>query len=138
MQTSAESQLLWWLALATGVLVIIVVAALLTIVLTVASAIDDEAQTINQTAKDISGSTVQLLYALRVNATLNSIVGGAGLILQQAGRLAAHVQSCAGCPGCQASVRPPTPAAPEPAAAPAAARPRTATPAAGKAPWSWS
>ncbi|MBJ7609149.1 MAG: hypothetical protein JF887_06920 [Candidatus Dormibacteraeota bacterium] len=121
MQTSAQSQLLWWLALATGALVIIVVATLLTLVLTEASAIAEEAQIISHKARSVSLATIKLLYALRINSALTGVGDGAGAILRQAGRVVVHVQSCPGCPNCRSprelqpsAVRPKGPGPPGP------------------------
>ena len=94
------AQTLFWISLALGVVVTIVAAALLTLVLRTAQAIDAGAKAVWTTGKLVANNTVHIPALARTNQIAVDILEGAGGILMAAQRILKHAQGCPGCPAC--------------------------------------
>jgi len=97
---TSQSYALWGIALGIAVVVLVVVAILLTIILRTARAIDDGAKQIWVVGKNVANSTIQLTQLQQTNQVVADIIEAATGILHNAGRIAAHAQTCEGCPAC--------------------------------------
>lgn len=100
MPTSAESYTLWAIALVAAVVVLAVVVVTLSIILSTASKIDGGARQIWTVGKNVANCTIQLSRLQRTNQLVADVIEAATGILHNAGRIAAHAQTCAGCPRC--------------------------------------
>ncbi len=107
MPSASESYALWGVSLGIAVVVLLVVAVLLTIILRTARQIDDGAKQIWVVGKNVANSTIQLTQLQQTNQVVADIIEGATGILHNAGRIAAHAQTCPGCPACVLSAAPP-------------------------------
>lgn len=106
MPSAAESYTLWGIALGIAMVVLLVVALLLTVVLRTARSIDTGAKEIWVVGKNVANCTVQLSRLRQTNQVVADIIESAGSILHHAGRIAAHAQSCGGCPACVVASEP--------------------------------
>ena len=70
----------WWLVLAIGLVVILVVAILLMLIIQAANRIDRHALEIWGAGKNIAANTVQIWQLQKTNAVAGDILGTAGVI----------------------------------------------------------
>ncbi|MGI8553716.1 MAG: hypothetical protein ACR2PL_23445 [Dehalococcoidia bacterium] len=98
--TDAAVYTVWWVSLAVGVLVIIVVAALLTLIVRTARDIDAGAAQIWLAGKHVANNTIHIALLNRTNQVAGEILNAAGGIVAQAKRIEAHAAGCPGCPMC--------------------------------------
>ncbi len=100
MPSATQSYTLWGISLGLAVVVLLVVAVLLTVILNIARRIDDGAKRIWVVGKNVANSTVQLSHLQQTNQVVADVIEAATGILHNAGRIAAHAQTCTGCPAC--------------------------------------
>jgi len=86
----------WWVSLAVGVVVILVVALLLTLVVRTARDIDAGAAQIWVVGKHVANNTVHVALLQRTNQLAGEILASAGGIITQAQRVEAHAAACPG------------------------------------------
>lgn len=91
---------LWWLALALGAVVIVVVALLLRLILQTALAIRDVAGSIWDGGTRIANNTVHVPDLARTNGFAGAILQKAPRLLAQLERIERHAADCPGCPNC--------------------------------------
>ena len=98
--TADAAQQVWMLSLGIFVVVLLVVAALLTLILSTAKQIHGGVSAIWTVGQKVANNTIHLALLQRTNHL-------AGLILQSAGGVAAateviatHANGCPGCPAC--------------------------------------
>ncbi|MDQ6714238.1 MAG: hypothetical protein M3Z28_13785 [Candidatus Dormibacteraeota bacterium] len=97
---TSEATMLWWLALAIGVVVTVVAAVLLSFVVRVASQIDAGAEQIWITGRLVARNTAQIPLLVETNQVAADILEGSNGILMAAQRVLKHAQACPGCPAC--------------------------------------
>lgn len=86
----------WWISLAIGVVVILVVALLLTLVVRAARDIDAGAAQIWVVGKHVANNTVHVALLEQTNRLAGAILASAGGIITQAQRVQAHAAACPG------------------------------------------
>lgn len=91
---------LWWLSLALGMVVILVVTYLLSSILQTARAIEGVAQDIWDGGKRIANNTVHVPDLIRTNGFAESLLKLAPLLGSQLERIKGHAENCPGCPVC--------------------------------------
>lgn len=95
-----DSITLWWISLVLAVVVTIVVAVLLALVIRTARDIDDGASVIWARGQQVANNTIHIAALYRTRDLVQSILGGAGLILGHSQAIRDHAANCAGCPKC--------------------------------------
>jgi len=98
----AVAQLLWWLTLAIGLVVALVVTGLLAWIHHEARVIRDGVSEIWNVGQRVANNTVHIPSLYRTNALAARILGAAGKIHDSATAIARHADSCPGCPQCLA------------------------------------
>ncbi len=86
----------WWIALAVGVAVILVVALLLTLIVRTGRDINAGAAQIWLGGKHVANNTVHLALLVRTNQVAGEILDTANGIAKQAARVEAHAAACPG------------------------------------------
>jgi len=86
----------WWISLAVGAVVILVVALLLTLVVRTARDINAVAAQIWLAGKHVANNTVHIALLNRTNQIAGEILDAAGGIITQAKRIEAHAADCPG------------------------------------------
>ncbi len=98
---SAEAvQQVWILSLAIFVVVLLVVAVLLTLILSTAKQIHGGVSAIWTVGQRIANNTVHLALLDRTNYLAAAILKSAGGIAAATGAIATHASGCPGCPAC--------------------------------------
>lgn len=97
---SSTASNLWIAGLAIAVVVLAVAAVLLTVILRVASQIDDGAKEIWTVGKQVANATVELSLLRRTNQLVADVLEASTGILANARRIARHARTCKGCPRC--------------------------------------
>ena len=82
---------LWWLTLAIGAVVILIVAVLLIAIVAAANRIDRHAADIWAAGKDIASNTIQIWQLQKTNATAEQILQTAQAIAEGAGSIHARL-----------------------------------------------
>lgn len=90
----------WWISLAIGVVVILVVAALLTMIVRTARVIDGAVGQIWVVGQRIANNTVHISMLHRTNQVVDEILVHAGAIDGAAAAIESHAEGCPGCPQC--------------------------------------
>lgn len=96
LQTYAAVYTVWWISLAVGVAVMVVVALLLTLIVGTARDIDAGAARIWLAGKHVANNTVHIALLNRTNQIAGEILGTAQGIVAQAKRIEAHAADCPG------------------------------------------
>ena len=101
MSPSAETiQTIWMLSLAVFVVVLIVVAALLTLILRAARDIKAGVSLIWNVGQRIANNTIHLSLLIRTNAVATKILQSAVGVIGATGVIRDHADGCPGCPAC--------------------------------------
>jgi hypothetical protein len=95
---SAQAQ--WWLTLAGGLAVVLVVAVLLGLILASARRIRDTVAEIWVVGPGIAQHTAHLDLLRRINQVAGDILAAARGVAANAARIQEHADGCAGCPRC--------------------------------------
>ncbi len=90
----------WWVSLAIGVVVILVVAALLTMIVRTARVIDGAVGQIWVVGQRIANNTVHIPLLHRTNRVVDEILAHAVIIDGAAAAIETHAEGCPGCPQC--------------------------------------
>lgn len=93
-------QQVWVISLAVFVVVLLVVAALLTLILSTSKKIHGGVSAIWNVGQRIANNTVHLALLDRTNHLGGQILQAAGGIAGATGAIAAHAATCRGCPAC--------------------------------------
>lgn len=93
-------QQVWVISLAVFVVVLLVVAALLTLILSTSKKIHGGVSAIWNVGQRIANNTVHLALLDRTNHLGGQILQAAGGIAGATGAIAAHAATCPGCPAC--------------------------------------
>ena len=93
-------QQIWMLTLAIFVVVLLVVAALLTLILLTAKRIHGGVSAIWTVGQKIANNTIHLAMLQRTNHLAGQILDSAGRIAAATEGIAAHAAGCPGCPAC--------------------------------------
>ncbi|MGI8672089.1 MAG: hypothetical protein ACR2LU_05735 [Luteitalea sp.] len=93
-------QQVWLLSLAVFVVVLLVVAVLLTLILSTSKQIHAGVSAIWNVGQRIANNTVHLALLDRTNYLGGQILQAAGGIAGATGAIAAHAATCPGCPAC--------------------------------------
>lgn len=100
-QVSAGAALtVWGVSLAIGVVVILVVAALLTLIVRTARQIDEEVARIWVAGQRVANNTVHIPLLHRTNQLLDGILERASGIDRATATIREHAEDCPGCPQC--------------------------------------
>jgi len=97
---SSEATMLWWVALAVGVVVTLVAAILLSFIVRVADGIDQGAEQVWIMGRLVARNTAQIPLLVQTNQVAADILEGSNGILMAAQRVLKHAQGCPGCPAC--------------------------------------
>jgi hypothetical protein len=98
---SAEAiQQVWIVSLAVFVVVLLVVAALLTLILSTAKKIHGGVSAIWTAGQKIANNTVHLAMLDRTNYLAGAILQSAGGVAAATEVIATHARGCPGCPAC--------------------------------------
>ena len=95
-----DAYLVWWVSLAIGVVVILVVAALLTMIVRTARVIDGAVGQIWVVGQRIANNTVHIPLLHRTNQVVDEILAHAVAIDGAAAAIESHAEGCPGCPQC--------------------------------------
>lgn len=95
-----SSMSLWWLALALGAVVTVVVATLLRLVLTTARGIGDVLEEIWVAGPRVANNTAHLDLVRRIAHQLQALPDATNRITKAAATLVEHAHGCPGCPMC--------------------------------------
>ncbi len=93
-------QQVWLVSLALFVVVLLVVAALLTLILTTARQIHGGVSAIWNVGQRIANNTVQLALLDRTNHLAGKMLASAVKIAGATNSIATHADGCPGCPAC--------------------------------------
>lgn len=93
-------QQVWLLSLAVFVAVLLVVAVLLTLILSTSRQIHGGVSAIWNVGQRIANNTIHLALLDRTNHLGGQILQAAGGIAAATGAIAAHAATCPGCPDC--------------------------------------
>lgn len=98
--TAEAIQQVWLVSLAVFVVVLLVVAALLTLILMTAKQIHHGVSAIWTVGQKIANNTVHLALLDRTNHLAGLILKSAGGVAAATGVIANHANGCPGCPAC--------------------------------------
>lgn len=101
--SDSDAYTVWWVSLAIGVVVILVVAALLTLIVRTARVIDGAVGQIWVVGQRIANNTVHIPLLNQTNRVVDAVLTHAVAIDGAAAAIESHA---AGCPGCPQCVRP--------------------------------
>ena len=99
MSTEAIQQV-WIVSLGVFVVVLLVVAALLTLILSTAKQIHGGVSAIWTVGQKIANNTIHLALLDRTNVLAGRILQSAGGVAAATDAIAAHANGCPGCPAC--------------------------------------
>ena len=98
---SAEAiQQVWIVSLVVFAVVLVVVAALLTLILSTAKQIHGGVSAIWTAGQKVANNTIHLAMLARTNALAGQILESAGGVAAATGVIANHANGCPGCPAC--------------------------------------
>src|SRR6187397_969916 len=98
---SAEAiQQVWIVSLVVFAVVLVVVAALLTLILSTVKQIHGGVSAIWTTGQKVANNTIHLAMLARTNALAGQILESAGGVAAATGVIANHANGCPGCPAC--------------------------------------
>lgn len=92
--------IVWWISLAIGLVVILVVAALLTMIVRTARVIDGAVGQIWVVGQRIANNTIHIPLLHTTNTVVDDILAHAVVIDGAAAAIESHAQGCPGCPQC--------------------------------------
>src|SRR5262245_6561284 len=98
--TPGTIQQMWLLSLAIFVVVLAVVAALLTLILSTAKQIHGGVSAIWNVGQRIANNTVHLALLDRTNCLVKAMLPAAARIAASTDSIATHANGCPGCPTC--------------------------------------
>jgi hypothetical protein len=98
--TPQAVQQVWIVSLSVFVVVLLVVAALLTLILRTSKQIHGGVSAIWNVGQKVANNTVHLALLDRTNYLAEQILQSAAGVAAATGALAAHAASCRGCPAC--------------------------------------
>lgn len=98
--TSEAIQQVWFVSLAIFVVVLLVVAALLTLILSTTRKIHAGVSAIWNVGQRIANNTVHLALLDRTNFLAGAMLDSAGRIALATDAIAMHAAGCPGCPAC--------------------------------------
>lgn len=101
--TDSAVYTVWWISLAAGAVVIIVVALLLTLELRTVRQVLRGVEAIWTVGQQIANNTVHLSMLAYTNRIAGQILDTAGGIAQATERIESHAAGCPGCPYCLAA-----------------------------------
>lgn len=90
----------WMLSLVAFTVVLLVVAALLTLILSTARRIHGGVSAIWTAGQKVANNTIHLAMLARTNHLAGQILQSAGGVAAATGVIAAHADECRGCPAC--------------------------------------
>ena len=93
-------QQIWLLTLGIFVVVLLVVAALLTLILVTTKRIHAGVSAIWTAGQKVANNTIQLAMLDRTNFLAGQILDSAGRVAAATGGIAAHAGNCPECPAC--------------------------------------
>ena len=96
----AASLFVWWVSLALGLVVALVVTLLLWLIHRTASKIQTEVSMIWDTGRRVANNTIHIPILYRINNAAAKILGTAVQIKDGAAAIEAHANGCPGCPRC--------------------------------------
>jgi hypothetical protein len=99
---SGPDATMWWIALALGLVVTLVVAALLTLLYRQAQRIESLVAGIWEAGQRVANNTVHIPLLYRTEEAATRILAVAGGIAQSAAAIETHASGCPGCPQCLA------------------------------------
>lgn len=97
---AAAAQFVWWISLALGLVVALVVVLLLWLVHRGARVIRLRVADIWTVGQRVANNTIHLPALVRTNAVAGQILAGAVRIRNAAAAIEQHAQTCPGCPQC--------------------------------------
>jgi hypothetical protein len=97
---SAPDATMWWTALALGLVVTLVVAALLALLYRQAQRIETLVAGIWEAGQRVANNTVHIPLLYRTDEAVTQILTAAGGIAQSAAAIESHANGCPGCPQC--------------------------------------
>ncbi|MBA3296797.1 MAG: hypothetical protein H0U19_07665 [Acidobacteria bacterium] len=98
--TAETIQQIWILSLVVFTVVLVVVAALLTLILGTSKKIHGGVSAIWTAGQKVANNTVHLALLHRTNHLAGQILASAGNVAAATGALATHAAGCPGCPAC--------------------------------------
>ena len=98
--TPGAIQQVWLVSLAVFVVVLLVVAVLLTLILTTAKQIHGGVSAIWNAGQRVANNTVQLALLDRTNHLAGKMLSSAVKIAGATNAIATHADGCPGCPAC--------------------------------------
>jgi hypothetical protein len=90
----------WWLTLAIYAVVLVVVAALLTLILREAKRIHAGVSEIWNVGQKVANNTIHIALLEETNHIAGQILSSAKGIIAATTQIGAHAASCPGCPNC--------------------------------------
>jgi len=90
----------WLLSLGIFVVVLLVVAALLTLILRTSTQIHNGVSAIWTVGQKVANNTIHLAMLDRTNHLAGKILQSAGGVAAATGAIAMHANTCPGCPAC--------------------------------------
>lgn len=94
--TQSAITTVWWVSLGLGLVVIIVVAVLLTLIVRVASQINDAVSAIWTVGQQVANNTVHIPMLSHTNRVVERILDQAGAIDRATSLIEAHANDCPG------------------------------------------
>ena len=98
--TAEAVQQVWMVSLAVFVVVILIVAALLTLILSTAKQIHGGVSAIWTVGQKVANNTIHLALLDHTNHVAGKILQSAAGVATATGVIAAHASTCPGCPAC--------------------------------------
>ena len=100
MEDTVASPTLWWIAIVLAVVVTAVVAVLLRMIVATAADIEETVAEIWTRGQRVANNTIHIPNLYKTNEIVGGILGRAERILGNARSIAAHAETCPGCPAC--------------------------------------
>lgn len=98
--TPEAIQQVWLMSLLVFAVVLVVVAALLTLILVTSKKIHAGVSAIWTAGQKVANNTVHLALLHKTNHLAGQILASAGNVAQATGAIATHAAGCPGCPAC--------------------------------------
>ena len=98
--TAEAVQQVWMVSLAVFVVVLLIVAALLTLILSTSKKIHGGVSAIWTVGQKVANNTIHLALLDRTNHVAGKILQSAAGVAAATGVIAAHATTCPGCPAC--------------------------------------
>lgn len=90
----------WWLAIVVVAVVIVVVAVLLSRIIKVAGAVNEEVSVAWANGQRVANNTIHIAALYQTADSVEGILSGAGRIAGSAQAIKDHVEQCPSCPTC--------------------------------------